>query len=134
MVRNHEIKSIILPWPALIDVRERENWIYDLQAPSYIGTMPMDLPQNVNVDVDTDNEYGHLEHNSPAHHLPHKHVSPAHTAPGYPNTFTGTSFGFYYDEDMLQEQRAREEEHDGLFYTIYEQQQDMIEFIQESQC
>lgn len=50
MVRNHEIKSIVLPWPTHTDVRERENWIYDLQASPYTGPMPMDIPQNVNVD------------------------------------------------------------------------------------
>lgn len=61
-------------------------------------------------------------------------LPPAHTAPGYSNPFAGTSFGFIYIKDMYQDQMAREAECDGLLYSMYEQQQDMMEFIQESQC
>lgn len=118
MVRNHEIKSIVFPWPSRTEVRERANWIYGLQTPSYTGPMPMDIPQNVNVDADT--EYDHLEHESPAHHSPHMHVSLAHTTPGYSNPFAGTSSGFVYTKDMYRDQMAREEERDGLFYAMYE--------------
>lgn len=60
MIRNHEIKSIILPWPARTNVRQRPNWIYDLQDPPYTSPMSMDIPQNVNVDADTNNEYDFL--------------------------------------------------------------------------
>lgn len=134
MVRNHEIKCIVLPWPARTDVRERENWIYDLQAQPYTGLMPMDIPQNVNADVDTNNEYDHLDYGSPAHHSPHMHVSPSRTAPGYSNPFAGTSLRFVYTEDMYQDQMAHEAERDSLFYAMFEQQQDMVEFMRESQC
>lgn len=120
MIRNHEIKSIILPWPARTNVRQRPNWIYDLQDPPYTSPMSMDIPQNVNVDADTNNEYDHLEHDSPAHHSPHMHASPVHIAPGYSNPFAGTYSGFVYTEDMYQGQMAREEQCDGLFYAMYE--------------
>ena len=62
------------------------------------------------------------------------HFSDTHTTHDPSNPFSGTSFGFYYDKDMMQEQRAHEEERDGLFYAMYELQQDMMEFIRESQC
>lgn len=68
---------------------------------------------------------------SPVHDA---HPPPAHTALVSSNTFVGTSSGFYYDEEISWEQRAREEERDGLFYAMYEKQQDMMEFMQESQC
>lgn len=57
---------------------------------------------------------------------------PAHNALIFSNTFAGTPSGFHYDEDMLREQRVREEERDSLFYAMYEQQQDMMKFIRES--
>lgn len=39
MVRDQEIMSIILPWPARTDVRQKAKWTFDLQAPPY--TRPM---------------------------------------------------------------------------------------------
>lgn len=60
------------------------------------------------------------------------HPPPAHTTPLFSNSFAGTPSGFHYDEDMLREQKAREEECDSLLYVMYEQQQDMMEFIRES--
>lgn len=66
---------------------------------------------------------------SPIHDTPPPLV---HTTPVFSNTFAGTSSGFHYNEDMLREKRTREEECDGPFYAIYEQQQDMMEFIRES--
>lgn len=127
MVRDHDIISIILPWPAHAYVRQRDNWTFDLQVPSYTG--PMDIPHNVNVEDDgTDVEY-ERRHMSPIHDAPRP---PTHTSPGYANPFAGTSSGFTYIEDMFRDQMAREEDHDGLFYTMYEQQHDIIEFMQES--
>lgn len=49
MIRNHETKSIVLPWLSHTDVRERENWMYDLHAPPYTGLMPMDIPQKMSM-------------------------------------------------------------------------------------
>lgn len=62
----------------------------------------------------------------PVHDAP---PPPAYIAPIFSNTFAGTSSGFYYNEEMSREYRALEEERDGLFYSIYEIQQDMMEFI-----
>lgn len=70
---------------------------------------------------------------SPVHNPHPPHFSHAHTTHMPYNPFTCTTSGFYYDEEMLREQRAREEERDGLFYAMYGQQQDMMEFMRESQ-
>lgn len=70
---------------------------------------------------------------SPAHNSPPPHISPSHTAPGSSNTFEGSPFRFYYTEEMWREQQAREEERDDLFYAMHEKQQEMRDFMQESQ-
>lgn len=93
--------------------------------------MLMDIPQNLNSEDDgTDDEY-EWRHMSPVHDAP---PPLAHTAPGYANPFVGTSSGFAYTKDMHWDQMEREAERDGLFYDMYKQQQDMMKFMQESQC
>lgn len=52
MVRNHEIRNIILPWPTRTDVCQRANWTFYFQAPPYTSPMPMYIPQNVNDEDD----------------------------------------------------------------------------------
>lgn len=118
MVRNHEIRSIVLPWPAPIDARQRANWTFDLQAPPYINLMSINMPQNINIEYDvTDDEY-EWRHVYPVHDSPRP---PTHTAPGYANPFPGTSSGFTCTKDMYRDQMACEEERDDLFNAMYEQ-------------
>lgn len=69
---------------------------------------------------------------SPIHHVPSSHVSPACT-PYFTNPSVGTPAGFYITEEMWRVQQACEEERDGMSYAMYEQQQDMMEFMCESQ-
>lgn len=88
----------------------------------------MNIPQNVNVEDDWTNDEYERRHMSLVHDA---HRPPTHTAPGYANRFACTSFVFTYTDDIYHDQMAREEERDGLFYTMYEQQHDMMEFMQE---
>lgn len=44
MVHNIAIKSVIFTCPDRTDVRERDNWTYDLHADTTTGPTPMDIP------------------------------------------------------------------------------------------
>lgn len=120
MVNNKAIKSFVLPCPDRTDVRRIENWTYDLLSPA-TNQVPQNIPRDDKTDDNTDDEYDQ-RNMSPVHNPHPSHFSPTNTTHMPSNPFEGTSSGFYYDEEMLQEQRAREEEYDGLFYSMYEQQ------------
>lgn len=53
-----------------------------------------------------------------------------HTALDYSNFYAvSSSSGYYISKDMTKAQMAREEEQDELFYTIYEQQLGMMDYM-----
>lgn len=111
MVQNSAVKRIVLPWSARTDLRNKRNWTYDLNHPTFTGP----TPQHV-----IDDEYEQRDM-SPAHNSPPPHISPEHTAHGSCNTFAGAPSRFYYTEEMWWEQQALEEERDGLFYAMHEE-------------
>lgn len=93
----------------------------------YIGPPP---PNSREGEGDGTNDEFEQMDRSPIHHVPSPHASPAHT-PHFTNPFVGTRTGFYITKEMWRAQQAREKEHDGMFYSMYEQQQDMMEFMHE---
>lgn len=107
MVHNIAIESFIFPCPDHTDVHERANWTYHLHVVPTIGPTPMNIPQNVNVGGDIDDECDHRERGSPAHRSPYIYVPHAHTAPNFTNTLAGTSYRGGQFEELLHELRER---------------------------
>lgn len=113
MINNKAIESVVLPYPDRIDVWRRENWTYDLLATSATNQVPQNIPRDDTTDDDIDDEYD-WRNMSHIHNTHPPHFSPAQTTHGPSNHFASTSSGFYYDENTLWEQRACEEEYNGL--------------------
>lgn len=106
MVKNVAIKSIIFPCPDRPDIRNKRNSTYDLNAPPVIGLVPQNFTNGDGTYDDFEQRNMFPIHNSPP--------------PNSSNPFTCSSFGFYFNKEMLREQQAREEEQDGLLYSMYE--------------
>ncbi|PNX95490.1 hypothetical protein L195_g018683 [Trifolium pratense] len=99
MINNKVFPNLILPNPQRTDVRNHNNFCYNPGPPQ--------APTNTNV------------------------VPPAHTTPSS-NTFAGSSSSSKQStiDDVLYEIRAQNaisEECDGLFYAMYQQQEEMME-------
>lgn len=82
MINNREVPSVVFPYPNRTDVKNMENWIYNLNVDTEVGPIPFDILENVNVEGDTDEEYDQIEkgspvHEQPLHHSPYILISPA---------------------------------------------------------
>lgn len=128
MVHNVVFSSVVLPCSRHTDVRLERNWTYDLQDTPFVGLLPPNVLEDKGDGID--DEYKR-RNQSPVHNVPLPHASPAHTPP-FTHPFAGTSTGHYFTKEMLRDQRAREEECNGLLYAMYEHQQDAMNFIRES--
>lgn len=81
------------------------EWTYDLHVARTNNQVPQNIPRNDTADNDTDDEYDRINM-SPIYNPRPSHFSLANNTHCPSNPFIGTSSSFYYDEDMLQEQRA----------------------------
>lgn len=61
MVGNREIRSIILPCHTRTNVRNRNNWLYDLTAPEPYHPAPNDIHVQDNQSGQTDDEFDDME-------------------------------------------------------------------------
>lgn len=98
MISNIEVPSVVLPCSKRTYVQNRSNWLYNLNEDNEAGQVPLDIPENVNAEGDTNEDYDQGEqgspvHEPPPHHSPHISVSLAHTTPYFSDTFAGTSIG-----------------------------------------
>lgn len=59
IIGNIEILSVVLPYLKRTNVRNMANWIYNLNVDTDVGTVPMGILENVNVDGATGDEYDH---------------------------------------------------------------------------
>jgi hypothetical protein len=114
MINNHVFPDIILPNPRRTDVCDHKNlcYIHDLVP----NQTPTHIPDNVTIGGGNNV------------------VPPAHTTP-YSNTFAGSSSSSRQStiDDVLYEMRAQNainEECDGLFYAMHQQQEEMLEQMQ----
>lgn len=96
MAKNCAVKSIILPCFTCIDVRNMNNWIYDLTAREPGHSAPTNIPAHDNESVPTDDEYDHMEHDPPGISEP---VTCAYIIPDPSNTFVCTSSGHQSQEE-----------------------------------
>lgn len=84
MIGNKKVPSVVLPFLNCTYVKNKANWIYNLNDNTEAGPVSMDIPKNVNVDGAIDDEYTHRERGSPVHesspyYSPHIPASPTHT-------------------------------------------------------
>lgn len=89
MINNIIVRNILLPCPMRSDVQVEVNQIYDL----CVGDGANDVPMDVGIGGETDNELDHRErHSSSPSHLTHT-SSPMHPSP--PPIFPSCSFFTY---------------------------------------
>lgn len=90
MARNYAVKSIIFPCSTCTDVKNKNNWIYDLTVLEPGHPAPTNIHVQDNEGGLTDDEYDQMEHYAPSISEP---VTRVLTAPDPSITFAGTSFG-----------------------------------------
>lgn len=92
MIKNELVRSIVLPNREQINVRNENNWLFDLEAPeSPLAAHPAAAyrADDAHEGGGTDDEYDRQERLSPAHSYPHltpspdRHIPPHTQAPDY---------------------------------------------------
>lgn len=143
MIYNTAVRSVVLPCSQRTNVQNRDNWLYDLASPAPGQPEPMDIPEQVNEDGQTDDEFNQREWASlmcenPPDYSPHIHVSPAHTTPFVSDHFVGTSSGVTHAslDDILSEicaQSAMDAERDSMINATHQEQIEMMQYMRQMQ-